>query len=400
MRRVDDQNITMNKQVALTIIAVTLLGLAVGAGVAAVRMAFVPWEGKVSLRRNPPSSDVGQGAPKVVVDQIDYDFGSMDADDQQSHDFLLTNAGSANLVISAGDTSCKCVLSEIKQLEVPPGGVTKISVTWTAGKHVGEFRQVAKVKTNDPDKRLLELTVSGRIRVAVLAVPEQLEFPRLAVGETASGQVMLYCSLDGPLEIDSLKLSDQDTAGYFDVSLEPLEPDQLGDQPDAKSGYLLRVTVKSGLPLGPFKQTILIETNLADYPAIVVPIMGTLVGDISVVGRGWNHEAGVLDLGTVKSSRGLKRRLQLIVRGPHRQNMKFTLGQVTPDDLKISFGDTKPIGEGAAWQTPLFIEVPEGAKPGAYLGSQQHKLGRITIETNHPTAPRLNIPVKLAIESE
>ena len=70
---------------------------------------------------------------------------------------------------------------------------------------------------------------------------------------------------------------------------------------------------------------------------------------------GLASEAGVLDLGTVKSSRGLKRRLQLIVRGPHRQNIKFTLGEVTPDDLKISFGDTKPIGEGAAWQTPLLI---------------------------------------------
>lgn len=390
----------MSKKVALTVIAVTLLGLAIGMGIATVRIASVPWEGEVTLGPNPPSGDVGQGLPKVVVDQIDYNFGSMDADDEQSHDFLLTNAGNADLVVSAGDTSCKCVLSKIERPEVPPGASTKVTVTWTAEEYVGDFRQTAKIKTNDPDNPLLELSVSGRITVAVLAVPKQLEFPRLSVGETASGQALLYCSLDVPLEIGSFKLSDQDTARYFDVAFDPLEPDQLGDQPDAKSGYLLRVTVKPGLPLGPFKQTILIGTNLAAYPAIVVPIMGTLVGDISVVGRGWNRDTGVLDLGTVESSRGLKRRLQLIVRGPHRRHVKFTLGEVTPDDLKISFGETKPIGEGAATQTPLFIEVPKGAKPGAYLGSRRNKYGRITIETNHPDVPQLTIPVKLAVQGE
>ena len=169
--------------------------------------------------------------------------------------------------------------------------------------------------------------------------------------------------------------------------------------PDAKSGYSLKVTVKPGLPLGPFKQTILIGTNLAAYPAVVVPITGTLVGDISIAGRGWNRDIGILVLGNVKSSAGLKRRLQLIVRGPHREKVKFTVAAIRPEALKVTFGETTSVGEGAATQTPLFIEIPKGAQPGAYLGPKRDKYGEILIETNHPLTPQLRIPVRFAIDN-
>jgi len=389
----------MNKTAALIVVAATLLGLAIGVGTATVKMSSAPWPGEVTYGPNPLRPSVGVGVAKVSIDNPHHEFGVMDVDDEGRHDFIFTNEGTGPLILAVDDTSCRCTASKVHRGEVPPGESTKVSLKWTADEHIGKYRQTAKIRTNDPNNQMVELTVSGRIKAAVYAAPRQVDFPRLAVGETATAEAMLYCTLDETLEMGSFKLSDQDTAQYFDVELEPLETEQFADIEDVKSGYSLKVTVKPGLPLGPFTQTILIATGLESSPAVVVPVAGTLVSDISIVGRGWNRDAGVLVL-TVKSSQGLSRRFQLIVRGTHRNDVKFAPLATVPDSLKITVGETRAVGEGAATQTPLTVEIPKGSPPCAYLGPRMKKFGEIVLKTNHPFTPELRIPVKIAIEGQ
>ncbi len=349
--------------------------------------------------RMPTIAPGGGSQPKVVVDQEDYNFGLMDSNAKGRHEFIFKNAGGSALVLTEGDSSCRCTVLKLPKGSIAPGESAKVALEWTGNEFIGPFRQSAVIFTNDPARRRVTLTISGQIQVALRAVPRELVFSRVSAGQAATAEGRLYCHLPEPLEIVDYVLSDRETADLFEIIFEPLTPDQIGEEDGAQSGYLVRVTVKPGLPLGAFEQRILIRTNLESASSVDIPVKGTIGSDISIVGRGWNAETRVLSFGTVSSREGARRTLMLVARGPHRKEVKFKTIRVVPDDvLKVELGRTTPINKGAVTQTPVVIQIPKGSRPANHLGSEQGKLGEVIIETKHPQAPTLRILVRFAIE--
>lgn len=410
----------------LAVILATILGAAIGAGIAALGIALAPWDGDPGGVRPGRQSGArpGRAMPKVAVDREEFQFGTMDVDAEGSHDFIFSNAGEGTLVVTAGETSCGCTVSEIADGTIEPGESGKVTVKWTADKGEGPYRQTATIETNDPERPRVTLTVSGLITVQVRVEPSELVFGSVLAGQVVAEQVRLLCYLDQPLEILSCELADQETAKSFEVTFQPLTADQLegeaggeennlgkeenagrkgglGETTRPRSGYLLKVTVKPGLPLGAFRQRIVVRTNLESAPPIEIPIAGTVVGDISIVGRGWDGETGVLTLGVVNSQEGIQRRLLLVVRGPYSKEVRFKLVQTDPDLLHVDqekLKETKPIGDGTVTQTPLVIQVPKGSRRANHLGSKQGPLGEILIQANHPRTPQLRVRVRFAVE--
>jgi hypothetical protein len=374
-----------------------VLGTAAGMGTAVLRVCLVPWDPQSA--RPPRSPPVAPGAPRAIVkvDRAEYDFGAMDVWLSGSHDFLLTNAGTANLELTKGGTSCHCALSELGQSIVPPGGSTKVTLEWKSKGQWGPYRQSATILTNDPEHPRIELTVSGRLTVGVDASPPEFVLGRISAGEPASAEVRIYCYLPEPLKITGHRWSDPSTAGMFELQFQPLSSTQVREEPDARSGFLARIVVKSGLPLGPIRQTISVTTNFKTHPVIEIPLQGVVVSDISIVGRGWNADTGVLMLGAVGRS-GFEQTLNIFTRGPYRKEVRFTPGRVDPDLLHVKLGPTSPLGDGTVYRTPLTIQIPRGSRPANFLGSKQSRLGEIIIETTHPQAPRLQLRVSFATE--
>ena len=121
----------------------------------------------------------------MVVDRTDYDFGTLDMAAKGSHDFLFRNAGDAPLKLVSGGTSCRCTLSKLGQEEIPPGGSTKVTLTWKPIDKTGPYQQTAKILTNDPARPRVTLTISGRITVAVQLSPSELVFSGATSGENS-----------------------------------------------------------------------------------------------------------------------------------------------------------------------------------------------------------------------
>ena len=86
-------------------------------------------------------------------------------------------------------------------------------------------------------------------------------------------------------------------------------------------------------------------------PSLSVDIEGTVGGDVTVTGEGWNASLGMLTVGFVSSHTGAQRRLILVARGPHRKEVKFKPIQIEPKFLRVELGKTTPIGDGTATQT-------------------------------------------------
>ncbi len=406
----------------LTVILATIVGVVTGVGIAALQIAIAPWDGNPDGAGRGTTVVVRTGGPtpRVVVEQEEFEFGAMDVTAKASHNFILTNLGEATLELTAGETSCGCTLSEIEDPRIAPGESGKVTVKWTADKGEGPYTQTATIETNDPARPRVTLTVSGVITRVLRPVPTELVFGHVSAGRPATGQVRLLCYLDVPLEVLGCDLIDERTEKHFHVTFEPIAADQLeeerteqekldkegsvgeegksGGEESPRSGYLLNVTVKPGLPLGVFRQTILVRTNLQSIPTVEIPVTGTVVGDISIVGRGWDEEHGLLNLDTVSSREGAQRQLLLIARGPLSREIQFDLERVDPDLLRVDqqkLKETRVIGSGTVTQTPLIIRIPKGSRRANYLGA---KFGEILIKTSHPDIPLLRIRVRFAVE--
>jgi len=334
------------------------------------------------------------------LSELEFDFGTMDESAKGRHDFMVTNVGEGVLEVTAGETSCGCTMSEIEKSELAPRESTKVTITWNAEGRSGPFRQTASVFTSDPDHSRVTFTVSGRIVQAVRVVPRELVFSQVAVGDSAEGTIRLFCNLPQPLEIQGLEFSETEEAPYFDAQIEPLSGVQLASETGAQSGAQLLVTLKPGLPQGPFRQKILLKTNLEEASELVIPVRGTLVGDISIVGvgSGWEAEQSLLALGTVDSTDGVRRQLLLITRGEDRDNVVFEPVRVFPSWLEVNVGKTVQVGDGTVNQTPVWISVPKGAPSAVHLGSEQGELGEVRLKTNHPRTPELRIRLRFAVE--
>lgn len=387
-----------------TLLLVTLavvLGVALGAGTAVLRIRTRPWNPALNEGAKKTAAAVKapvEGpSPKVVVDKAEYDFGTRDIEASSgSHDFLFTNQGDGPLSLTEGGTSCRCTMSKLGQEKISPGGSTKVTITWKPVDKPGPYQQTAKILTNDPAQPQITLTVSGRVTAAMRLSPSELVFSRLSVGESSTAESRLYCYLDTPVKIMGHKWSDAVTSPYFDMTQRPLSSAELKEEPTARSGVLVTVTLKAGLPQGPVHQKLVLQTNTNSSPTL--SIEGTIGSEIAVAGHGWDPDTGILHLGEVSRNAGTQRRLMLVVRGPLRKQVTFKPLSVNPDVLRLSLGPPREINHGAVIQVPLTVDIPPGSPAVNRLGTEQGRLGEIILQTSHPQVPKLRILVRFAIE--
>jgi len=281
---------------------------------------------------------------------------------------------------------------------IAPGESARVTLEWKSKLYVGSFRQTATVLTNDSDRREVTLLITGRFTGPVGVVPSQLSFSSVRLGHAANAEVRLYNYLDESLEITGCELSNPQNAKYFDAAWEPLTAEQLRKEGEARGGYRVRIAVKPGLPAGTFHQTIVFETNSKSVPTVKVPVQGLVVSDVSIAGRGWNAQAGVLTMGSVKSSEGAEWPLVIVIRGPHAKDANLKPIRIIPDSLHVELGSTRHIAEKAISLTRLKIRIPPGSRPSTHLGAERGDPGRITFQTNHPEVPELNIQVRFAVK--
>ena len=362
-----------------------------------------------------PTESGGRLGPKLVLEQEDHDFGRMETNNAGRHVFLVANAGDQPLILEQGKRfcgccTCVCTTQFPEEGTIPPGESAFVTLQWNIKRFTGPFYQSSTLLTNDRDRPEVTLGVSGRITPTVRVAPWQLVFSRVSAGQAATGEVRVYGYRSEPLEITDCRMSrpfggacscpSDGRAGspFFETEIVPLPADQVAEEEDATSGFLLRVTVKPGLPPGPFQQQIILRTNVDSVATVEVPVEGAVGGDVSVVGRGWDGRTGLLEFPPVARNDGAERKLMIVVRGPHCQQAEFKPVRVAPEFVEVDLGKTTAINDGASTRTPLTVRIPAGSPPGNHLGPPQGELGRIVLDTNHPQQPQLEILLRFAVE--
>jgi hypothetical protein len=385
-------------RIFMIVLFAALVGSAVGGVVGYVEVTSDPDLAAAEFSANLPQPEPVGPAPQVEVVEPHFNFGQMERGRERSHDSVIRNTGSAPLTLRAGPTSCKCTLSEVKAGVVAPGDSTHAHVEWSAKVDHGPLRVTATIITNDPRQREVELTIDGEIVNASGVEPTDFGFDKVAVGETKTAEVYVMAMLQDKLEISSAELSSEETRDKFDVKIEHVERDKLPSK-KARDGVRITLTAKPGLPIGRFHQYLTLDTNLKEGRKLHIPVIGRVVGDISVHGTvgNWLEDEGVLNLGPVKSAEGKKTRLNLVVRGEGADAVKFEVGSADPPELKVSFGEPQRL-KATLVRVPMDIELPPGTRPMVRLATAQGDEGKIVLKTTHPTMKELALGVRFAVE--
>jgi hypothetical protein len=338
--------------------------------------------------------------PKVLVDERAHDFGPVDRDKKVRHAYRFTNVGDGVLTLKAGATTCvKCTIAELSKSQVAPGETVDVVVEYTPNAQQPRFKQIAPILTNDPEQPRVELLVRGTVTAKFSVVPEYLVLSQVSANETKSAELKIWAFLSDEVQVVGHEFAGEDSAPFFEVHSETI-PHDLLTEPGAKSGCRVVLTLKPGLPLGPIRQTIRLELRLqgvAETSTVEVPIEGTVDSDISIVGPGWDQKYGRLAINAVQSAKGATRKLFLLVRGDHRHDLAIKPGKLDPAWLKVELGEPTELNNGAVTQIPLTIEIPPGAPPANYLGTDQGKYAEIILETTHPQVKEIRLHLKFAI---
>ncbi len=384
-------------------VVAALAGATVGAAGAVLRSGLTPWQvGELAVVSGPISAD----APRAEPVETKHAFGTIGTGASGSHRFEIRNVGGGPLTLSRGSSSCSCTVSDFEaeaggspdsRKVVPPGESTFVTVTWQGKPPGGPYRQQVTILSDDPRRPEIVFAVEGTVVPTWRAVPESITLPQLATSAGGQATAAIYTYGDEPPAVRELTIDDPETASLFSLASAPLSAAEVAAEAGATGGFRIELVVSPGLPLGPLKRTITARFAMPEEVTAELPLVGTVGGDLVLAGPGWDSSRQALLLGTVSGRTGLKRRIFLTAKGPHRDQVRPVVRETVPDTLEVTIGEAAPVGAGGVLRIPIDIAIRPGSRGSNHLCSEQGPAGRIMLDTGHPESPELSIPVCIAV---
>lgn len=342
-------------------------------------------------------------APHAVVPETTFNFDKMETGAKARHAFPIRNDGKAPLTVEFLSHTCKCTKVELNGNEVEPGDLITIQpgdkgealLEW-AGVAAGPFRHGARFETNDPAHAELELNVEGEIVASTTLRPSLLSFGTVQIGQPATAEALVVAFLEPEVKILSHEVVDAKLAEHVKIAVEPVAQDELPE--GAEAAVRIVATFEPGSTLGPFAGAVNLRTNLERAANLVLPIHGTVKGDISVLATsGWIESQGLLRMPPIDGAKGGASHLKIAIRGDHAAETQLSVKSVSPPELKASLGERTIIRENFI-HVPLTVEIPAGTRPMIRNGDDQGGEGEVILATTHPVTPEVRLRVMFTVK--
>lgn len=208
----------------------------------------------------PPAS----GARLVAVQDV-HDFGTVENGPVVTHDFRLRNMGSDTVEIRSVEASCGCTAVLASSAYLAPGEEGGVQVALDTYRLSGEQAKSVVVRSNDPIRPELPLTLHGVVKTDVSAAPSRLFLGRLPSGAVVSHHV------DVSIVRDEVQITGvHSESGRLRVETSPLD--------DPRRGLRVRVTLLPTARPGGFDDQIVVTTTSPRQPQLVIPVLGLVEG--------------------------------------------------------------------------------------------------------------------------
>lgn len=236
----------------------------------------------------------------IKIDKPSFDFGKVSQGTKVKHDFVVRNMGNAELKIDKLVSSCGCTASHASSNTIAPGAESKILVEFDSSGFSGEKVKTVQLYSNDPQRPIETLTLSGTIEPDVQVEPANIFFKEVIKGaaeNTASQEVSVKIRPDVQAQIESFKSYSQ----YIIVK-------EISG--DARQKRLL-VSISPDAPMGELRERVVITLKGAKLANVNIPIFAVVRGNLRLSSNSLSF--GILDS---KLKDGLTRSVRLENSGP------------------------------------------------------------------------------------
>jgi hypothetical protein len=207
------------------------------------------------------------------------------------------------------------------------------------------------VTTNDPSQPSVQLRVSAHVKVALGITPTRLNFGQIKKGSSPAR----YVSFTGD---DSLKATMLSAAVRGTHVITEIRPE--GFQNDR--ARQLKIRLSPELPVGRFREQVIITTDHPDIKKITVYLYGEVVGAISV-------SPAYVSFGALEPGAAVERAISVAATG----DTTFSVLSVTAAEPEVK-ATVETIREGKEYK--VLVRVSEWA-------DKPFVRGRLTITTDH-----------------
>lgn len=112
------------------------------------------------------SADELANAPVLVVENTNFDFGTLTSGETVSHSYELSNKGRSDLIIRKLVSSCGCTAVLPSKKVIAPGETATINVVFNSRGKVGKQYKTITLITNSPKNPSVVLRITGMVNKA------------------------------------------------------------------------------------------------------------------------------------------------------------------------------------------------------------------------------------------
>jgi hypothetical protein len=109
------------------------------------------------------TEDQKKNAPKIVFENLNYEFEKVKSGEKVEHEFTFKNDGKSDLIIRKLSPSCGCTIANLKSNIIKPGESSSVGIVFNSTGRKGHQNKQVTVITNDPMNTELVLKISGDI---------------------------------------------------------------------------------------------------------------------------------------------------------------------------------------------------------------------------------------------
>lgn len=378
-----------------------ILGLLLGLGIARSFLLTNCWEPGLEVQSyaklvQTASVQVVRSGARAHIEETTYNFGFMNVKANGSHDFFIQNMGTEDLILALDKTTCSCTDIKITPTRVPPGETATCHLMYSAEQAMtGTFAQGGVIRTSDPDYREINLMVKGVFADPIVMLPPAVNLPSVPFGTTRTATIRFYGFEAEPLQLSAPAWIDREHIDFQWNTVEFPKMDESNYLSAAKWGIEGIITVKPGLPGGPFWDRFQVKTNYSSMPSIIFTVSGQISGKVSISGQWYNRTTGIANLGQTIAGKRLSREISIQFSGPSARSASVQITTVEPGWLRTTLSPTLESERLSIFS--LIVEIPENAPLVSYVFGGDGQQAHITLETNDESMPVLRIPLQFVV---
>ena len=298
--------------------------------------------------------------PKLEVDKLSHEFGSVAQGSKVTHEFVATNVGDTDLVIKRLVPACGCTATSLDNDVIEPGATARIKVEFDTSGFAGEKVKTVRIFSNDTKDPITMLSMRGTVIQDVAVEPKRVFFSNVSRSALDRTEQKVTVKVR---EGSKAKIKNIRSFSKF-LRLEEISGD------DKSKTFTVGISPEASL--GEIRERVVIEVSGSKASAINVPVFATVKGDLQL-------QPTTLSFGILEGSEEFKRSVKLENLGERKVNI--TSIESNNPALNVSYTEVK---KGKAYVIQVNVDPAKVSK---------ELRASVSIKTDHPDEKNLALSV-------